>query len=132
MFSIKTQSRIPIFEQLKKQILEYISAGVLHGDDQLPSVRMLASSLGINPNTVAKAYQELEEKRIIYKVQGKGCFIRSDHIEVLVREEKLAQFDDCVRDMKRHSIDAEDLEGRIRRIYDVCQRNWGTIRSWIR
>ena len=61
MFSIKTQSRIPIFEQLKKQILEYISAGVLHGDDQLPSVRMLASSLGINPNTVAKAYQELEE-----------------------------------------------------------------------
>ena len=44
MFSIKTQSRIPIFEQLKKQILEYISAGVLHGDDQLPSVRMLASS----------------------------------------------------------------------------------------
>ncbi len=43
MFSIKTQSRIPIFEQLKKQILEYISAGVLHGDDQLPSVRMLAS-----------------------------------------------------------------------------------------
>ena len=105
MFSIKTQSRIPIFEQLKKQILEYISAGVLHGDDQLPSVRMLASS------------QELEEKRIIYKVQGKGCFIRSDHIEVLVREEKLAQFDDCVRDMKRHSIDAEDLEGRIRRIY---------------
>lgn len=117
MFSIKTQSRIPIFEQLKKQILEYISAGVLHGDDQLPSVRMLASSLDINPNTVAKAYQELEEKRIIYKVQGKGCFIRSDHIEVLVREEKLAQFDDCVRDMKRHSIDAEDLEGRIRRIY---------------
>lgn len=54
MFSIKTQSRIPIFEQLKKQILEYISAGVLHGDDQLPNVRMLASSLGINPNTVAK------------------------------------------------------------------------------
>ena len=117
MFSIKTQSRIPIFEQLKKQILEYISAGVLHGDDQLPSVRMLASSLGINPNTVAKAYQELEEKRIIHKVQGEGFFLRSDHIEVLVREEKLAQFDDCVRDMKRHSIDAEDLEGRIRRIY---------------
>ena len=116
MFSIKTQSRSDSSEQLKKQILEYISAGVLH-EMTSPSVRMLASSLGINPNTVAKAYQELEEKRIIYKVQGKGCFIRSDHIEVLVREEKLAQFDDCVRDMKRHSIDAEDLEGRIRRIY---------------
>ena len=65
MFSIKTQSRIPIFEQLKKQILEYISAGVLHGDDQLPSVRMLASSLGINPNTVAKAYQELITSRCL-------------------------------------------------------------------
>ena len=107
----------PVYEQITDGIRKMIITHAIPEGEKLPSVRELASKFAINPNAVRKAYQELEEKRIIYKVQGKGCFIRSDHIEVLVREEKLAQFDDCVRDMKRHSIDAEDLEGRIRRIY---------------
>ena len=91
MFEIKTQSRIPIFEQLKGQILEYITAGILQEDEQLPSVRALASQLGINPNTVAKAYHKLEEKQIIYKIPGKGCYITTKHIDVLIREEKLKE-----------------------------------------
>ena len=107
----------PVYEQITDGIRKMIITHAIPEGEKLPSVRELASKFAVNPNAVRKAYQELEEKRIIYKVQGKGCFIRSDHIEVLVREEKLAQFDDCVRDMKRHSIDAEDLEGRIRRIY---------------
>ena len=59
MFLIDVQSKTPIFEQLKKQILEFISIQVLSPNDKLPSVRSLASQLGVNPNTVAKAYQEL-------------------------------------------------------------------------
>ena len=78
MFEIKTQSRIPIFEQLKGQILEYITAGILQEDEQLPSVRALASQLGINPNTVAKAYQDLEKSGLIYSVAGKGSFISGE------------------------------------------------------
>ena len=61
MFVIDTQSKLPIFEQLKKQILEFITIGILSPNDKLPSVRAMASQIGVNPNTVAKAYQELEE-----------------------------------------------------------------------
>lgn len=117
MFEIKTQSRIPIFEQLKGQILEYITAGILHEDEQLPSVRALASQLGINPNTVAKAYHKLEEKQIIYKIPGKGCYITTKHIDVLIREEKLTQFDSCVKELKRCHVDQEELTRRVERIY---------------
>ena len=117
MFEIKTQSRIPIFEQLKGQILEYITAGILQEDEQLPSVRALASQLGINPNTVAKAYHILEEKQIIYKIPGKGCYITTKHIDVLIREEKLTQFDSCVKELKRCHVDQKELTRRVERIY---------------
>ena len=117
MFEIKTQSRIPIFEQLKGQILEYITAGILQEDEQLPSVRALASQLGINPNTVSKAYHKLEEKQIIYKIPGKGCYITTKHIDVLIREEKLTQFDSCVKELKRCHVDQKELTRRVERIY---------------
>ena len=117
MFEIKTQSRIPIFEQLKGQILEYITAGILQEDEQLPSVRALASQLGINPNTVAKAYHKLEEEQIIYKIPGKGCYITTKHIDVLIREEKLTQFDSCVKELKRCHVDQKELTQRVERIY---------------
>ena len=65
MFVIDTQSKLPIFEQLKKQILEFITIGILSPNDKLPSVRAMASQIGVNPNTVAKAYQELEEQGYI-------------------------------------------------------------------
>ena len=117
MFEIKTQSRIPIFEQLKGQILEYITAGILQEDEQLPSVRALASQLGINPNTVAQAYHKLEEKQIIYKIPGKGCYITTKHIDVLIREEKLTQFDSCVKELKRCHVDQKELTRRVEQIY---------------
>ena len=121
MFEIKTQSRIPIFEQLKGQILEYITAGILQEDEQLPSVRALASQLGINPNTVAKAYHKLEEKQIIYKIPGKGCYITTKHIDVLIREEKLTQFDSCVKELKRCHVDQKELTRRVERIYGEAE-----------
>lgn len=52
MFVIDTQSKLPIFEQLKKQILEFITIGILSPNDKLPSVRAMASQIGVNPNTV--------------------------------------------------------------------------------
>ena len=59
MFQIDTASRVPIYEQLKNSIVNLAAAGVLKPDDQLPPVRTMALELGINPNTVAKAYKLL-------------------------------------------------------------------------
>ena len=75
MFVLKPQSGLPIFEQLKAQMLEFVALGILSPNDKLPSVRSLAMELSINPNTVAKAYQELELQGYVYTVPGKGCFV---------------------------------------------------------
>ena len=75
MFILDLKSRVPIYEQLKMRTLELIVAGVLQQDSQLPSVRSLARDLGVNPNTIQKAYQDMEKEGIIYSVAGKGSFV---------------------------------------------------------
>lgn len=65
----------PIYEQVKENIKKQIVTGVLSGGDQLPSVRELATQLVINPNTIQRAYHELESEGYIYKISGKGTFV---------------------------------------------------------
>ena len=75
MITLDLTGRAPIYEQICSQFSSLISKGVLKENDKLPSSRMLAKELGLNPNTVAKAYSRLEHDEIIYSVAGKGCFV---------------------------------------------------------
>jgi GntR family transcriptional regulator len=75
MLELDLQSRQPIYAQLKAKISEKVLSGELRPHDQLPSVRTFARDLGINPNTVQKAYQDLERDGIIYSTAGRGCFV---------------------------------------------------------
>ncbi|MFK2826050.1 GntR family transcriptional regulator [Bacillus sp. B190/17] len=75
MFTIDTRSRIPIYEQLMEKLKELIIHEVWKEDEQLPSVRSLAQDLTINPNTIQKAYRELERGGYIYSIPGKGSFV---------------------------------------------------------
>lgn len=75
MFELDIRSRIPIYEQLVDKLIELIVSGALKADEQLPSVRTLAAQLTINPNTIQKAYRELEIQGFIYSVKGKGSFV---------------------------------------------------------
>ncbi|MEA4924304.1 MAG: GntR family transcriptional regulator [Syntrophomonadaceae bacterium] len=77
MFELDLRSRAPIYEQLVDKIKELIINNVLKPDEQLPTVRVLASELTINPNTIQKAYRELENRGYIYSVPGKGNFVRA-------------------------------------------------------
>ncbi|MBQ5311224.1 MAG: GntR family transcriptional regulator [Oscillospiraceae bacterium] len=79
MFSIDLQSRIPIYEQLYSGITELASKDLLRPGDRIPSVRELAKELGVNPNTVSKAFGMLERDGIIYSVPGRGSFLSDDH-----------------------------------------------------
>lgn len=90
MIQIDWQSRVPVYEQLMQGILRLKNLGVLAPDDQLPSVRALASQTGVNPNTVQKAYQMLETKGIIYSVTGRGSFLSAgaDADETILNEAK--------------------------------------------
>lgn len=118
MFIIKPTSRLPIFEQLKAQILEFISLGVLSPNDKLPSVRSLATELTINPNTVAKAYQELELQGYVYTVPGKGCFVGDNNLDDQIKQVKLKEFRGVVEEFKRYNIPMDDLVDTIKAVYE--------------
>ncbi len=75
MFLLNLQSKLPINVQIQEQILRFIEAGVLKPGDRLPSVRQLASENGINPNTVARAYTELEKNGYVYNLPKKGVYV---------------------------------------------------------
>lgn len=75
---VDVKSRIPIYEQIIVSVKEAVIGGLLSADEPLPSVRALAGELAINPNTIQKAYSELERQGIVYSVPGRGSFISSD------------------------------------------------------
>jgi GntR family transcriptional regulator len=74
-FHISTASRLPIYQQLAHQIREAIARGELQPDVGLPSVRQLSRDLVVNPNTVARAYTELEREGLLISRPGRGVFV---------------------------------------------------------
>ena len=96
MFTIDLTSRIPIYEQIYQKIVMLILNGTLAENDQLPSVRSLAKSTGVNPNTVAKAYQELERNGVIYSVPGRGSFISAQNYDEF-RKKVLEDFEKATK-----------------------------------
>ena len=97
MLELDLRSRTPIYEQLVDKLVELIVSGVMVPDEQLPSVRTLAAQLTINPNTIQKAYRELEARGYIYSIKGKGSFVNALNLvqdegkvkEVLQKLEKI-------------------------------------------
>ncbi|GAA0293585.1 GntR family transcriptional regulator [Gracilibacillus halotolerans] len=77
MIELDLRSRQPIYEQLVEKLKQLIIHRVLKQDEKLPSVRALAQQLSINPNTIQKAYRELEAQGYIYSVKGKGSFVNN-------------------------------------------------------
>lgn len=91
IFQIDQQSRVPLYEQLKRQVLNLAALGLLEENEQMPSVRQLASDLGINPNTVQKAYRELERDGLIYTLPGRGSFLAATDAHVDAIKEGLIE-----------------------------------------
>ena len=92
MINIDYQSRTPIYEQIVERFQMLILKGVLKPDDQMPSVRSLALQLSINPNTIQKAFAQLEQQGYIYPVKGRGNFVSGSG--QLAKQKKLAFFED--------------------------------------
>lgn len=75
MLTVNFSSRTPVYQQLYDDVIRLVSLGVLKSDTKLPPVRILATELGINPNTVQKAYKMLEKDGYIYSKVGRGSFV---------------------------------------------------------
>ena len=75
MLTLNYRDSRPIYEQIKDGLRRMIVTGAMKQDEKLPSVRSLATQLSINPNTIQRAYNELEAEGYIYSVAGKGSFV---------------------------------------------------------
>ena len=75
MIFVDTRSPKPLYEQIKESVRTQVLCGVLRVDEKLPSVRELAAETAINPNTIQKAYRDLEAEGLIYTAPGRGCFV---------------------------------------------------------
>lgn len=112
MYNIDLQSRVPIYEQVYNGIKNMLLDGELKPDEKLPSVRELAKQLGVNPNTVTKAFGSLERDNIIYTVPGRGSFAGKPENEK-IKNSALQNFDEAVRNAVRAGISREELKERI-------------------
>jgi GntR family transcriptional regulator len=122
MITIETSGFIPIYEQIKKGIKSEISLGVLKANEVLPSIRDLAAELVVNPNTVARAYRELELEGFINTRKGKASFV-SENSSSLLKKDTVRMmediFDRAISEARKFGLDAAE----IRRIVESRLKN---------
>jgi len=116
---ISTQDGMPIYQQIVRQVKNLIASGVLESGGELPSIRILAEQLLVNPNTVARAYRELEAKGFVEKRSTAGTFVTAGP-SPLARREKLSllldRIDGLLSESHQMRVPIEDL------VDMVCQR----------
>lgn len=110
MLSINYKDPRPIYEQVRDALRQLILSGAIAPGEKLPSVRELAASLAINPNTIQRSYRELEGLGLIYTVPGKGAFAATDHAAAQRRTQELTdQLTAAVQELKLLGVSREDV-----------------------
>ena len=123
MIVVNGQSSTPIYQQIIEGVLAQIASGLLHSDDPLPGIRTLAKDLGINPNTVVKAYGELEKDGIVYSLTGKGYYIRDTQQDLsALMNDKLCALHKDIEYVKHFGVPAQTLIDMITSIYKENRR----------
>ncbi|MGX8710332.1 GntR family transcriptional regulator [Clostridium sp. KNHs216] len=117
VFTLDYKSRLPIYEQLYRSIRRMAAVGAVDQREPLPSVRALAQELGVNPNTVQKAYRMLEHDGIICSIPGKGSFLSEDLSAISQqREIALEKLDDAIRSAADFGITKSQIIVRVESI----------------
>lgn len=118
MIVVNGQSVTPIYQQIIEQILAQIAGGLLAVDDPLPGIRTMAKDLGINPNTVVKAYTELETNGYVYSLVGKGYYVaqaKQDHSALTAQ--KLGEIRKSIEYVKHFGVTELNLIDMVKSIY---------------
>ena len=114
MLNLDYRDARPIYEQVRDNLRRLMVSGAIQEGEKLPSVRSLASNLAINPNTIQRAYAELEAEGYLVSQPGKGSFARGPGGGGRRREELLQQFDQTVSELMFLGMTPEELAGRLR------------------
>jgi len=117
--TVDWRSRMPIYEQIIYKIKELVISGTLITDQPIPSIRELTRQLGINPNTIQKAYAELEREGVIYTVPGRGAYIAEDlnRIKNAKYVQILTDLEILLNEAKKHSVKRELIEDVLNIVY---------------
>lgn len=115
MININFRDSRPIYEQVKTTLRKLIVSGAMSPDEKLPSVRALASQLVINPNTIQRAYRELEQEGYIISIPGKGSYANlSAQVDEGRKKELLTAMDEIVAELLYLGVTPDELDRRIR------------------
>ena len=110
MIVLDYRDRRPLYEQVTEKLEELMFSGVLPPDSRLPSVRSMATELSINPNTIQRAYAELERQGHIYSIQGKGSFVSDGrYLAEGIRKDWEKQFDAAIEEGLRIGVSYQDM-----------------------
>ena len=126
MIILDYKDRRPIYEQVIEKLEELMLLGVLKENDPMPSVRSLAMDLSINPNTIQRAYSELERRGYIYVVKGKGSFVAENSV---MREDRkrdlLVQVSEIIDEAIRLGISNQEIKNMVDNQYKAAEKHTG-------
>lgn len=115
MLNLDYRDARPIYEQVKDGLRRLMVSGAIREGEKLPSVRSMATSLAINPNTIQRAYEALEAEGYLYSVPGKGSFAAPHTgVDQRWREELLEVFDQTAAELLFLGLSGEALRARVR------------------
>ncbi len=121
MILLDPRDHRPIYEQIIEKMSELLALGALPQDEPLPSVRTLAAELSINPNTVQRAYVELERRGFIYSIKGKGNFAADPE---QIRRARLSdvtdELDAVLKKAAAHGMKEEEILSRVREVFPAA------------
>jgi GntR family transcriptional regulator len=127
-FTIDPRSGVPIYVQLVEQVKRSVAIGALAAGERLPTVKQLAVDLTVNPNTVARAYRDLEREGVIETSPGRGSFVSADvpAARRAVADVSSASFESAVREAKSIGLSRDDVAAIVGRL---LERWYGTEAS---
>ena len=126
MIILDYKDRRPIYEQVIEKMEELMFLGVLKEHEPMPSVRSLAMELSINPNTIQRAYSELERRGFIYVIKGKGSFVAENRsMKENKKKEVLIQLSEMIDEAIRLGIPDQEIKGMIDIQYGAAEKRKG-------
>ena len=123
MLDIRLEGKAPIYEQLYNGVARLISSGRLKPDEKLPAVREVAKQFGVNPNTVQKAYAQLEQAGLIYSMPAKGSYVSPEiHAASAIRAEAIRRLEAAFADAISSGVSKEE-------VIDIAEKIWSDDRN---
>jgi len=121
LIKVDTNVFVPLYEQVKAEIHRLAALGAVKPHDPLPSIRELAADILVNPNTVARAYRELEQEGLIYTQKGRGSFLTARKVQDTGRELQThlnRKMDEAIREVRRFGLGPAE----VRKLFEDCLR----------